>query len=97
MARQKNDGKGRMGGRKKGTPNKVDRGRRELIADFLDENWDNFKQMYKDSDPATKVKIYMEMIPYTTPKLAAVEYKEVEPAKTFADELDELSGEPTRQ
>lgn len=97
MARPKNDGRGRLGGRKKGTPNKVQRGRREQIADFLDDNWDNFKQMYKNADDATKLKIYMEMIPYTTPKLAAVEYKETEAPKTFADELDELSGEPTRQ
>lgn len=87
----------KTGGRTKGTPNKVNRGRRELIAKFLDDNWDEFLDLYKNSTAAKKQEIYMEMLPYTTPKLAAVEYKEAEPAKTFADELDELSEEPTRQ
>ena len=98
MARQKGDGKGQQGGgRKKGTPNKVTRERRELISSFLDENWEDFKQNYKTADPATKLKIYMEMIPYTTPKMATIEYKEKDPPKTFKDELDELSGEKTRK
>ena len=86
-----------MGGRKKGTPNKVARERRELIAEFLDDNWQDFLDLYKKSDPATKQKIYMEMLPYNIPKLASVEHKEAEPAKSFKDELDELSEEPTRQ
>lgn len=98
MARQKGDGKGRQGGgRAKGTPNKVSRERRELISEFLDKEWKNFQKMYKGADDETKMKIYMEMIPYTTPKMASVEYKEKAKPKTFKDELDELSGEKTRQ
>ena len=97
MPRPKGDGRGRLGGRAKGTPNKVNKGRRELIAQFLDDNWGEFVDLYKKSTPAKKQEIYMEMLPYTTPKLQAIEMKEAEPAKTFADELDELSEEPTRQ
>lgn len=98
MARPKNDGRGRIaGGRKKGTPNKVSRERRELISEFLDKEWDNFQQMYQRADEETKLKIYMEMIPYTTPKMASVEYKERAKPKTFKDELDEISEEKTRQ
>lgn len=98
MARPKNDGRGRIaGGRKKGTPNKVSRERRELISEFLDKEWDNFQQMYQRADEETKLKIYMEMIPYTTPKMASVEYKERAKPKTFMDELDEISEEKTRQ
>lgn len=97
MARQKGDGRGRIaGGRKKGTPNKVTRERRELIAEFLDKEWKNFQKMYKDADDETKLKIYMEMIPYTTPKMASVEYKEKAKPKSFMDELDEISEEKTR-
>lgn len=96
MARPKGDGKGRMGGRAKGTPNKITKERRELISAFLDDEWDNFKQMYKNALPAQKLSIYMELIPYTTPKMASVEYKEQTPPKTYKDELDELSGEKTR-
>lgn len=98
MARQKGDGKGNQGGgRKKGTPNRVTRERRELISEFLDQEWDNFKKLYEKADPDTKLKIYMEMIPYTTPKMASIEYKEKAKPKTFKDELDEESGEKTRQ
>lgn len=93
MARQKGDGKGRLGGRKKGTPNNVTKERRELIEKFLNDEWENFQQMYQDSDDATKMKIYMELIPYTTPKMASVEYKEKTPPKTFEDELDEIDNE----
>jgi len=97
MARPKGDGRGRIGGRAKGTPNKVSKERRELISEFLDKEWDNFLKMYNESDRETKMKIYMEMIPYTTPKMASIEYKEKVKPKTFKDELDEESGEKTRQ
>ena len=98
MARQKGDGRGNQGGgRKPGTPNRVTRERRELINQFLDENWEDFKKHYQDADPATKLKIYMEMIPYTTPKMATIDYKAEKPPKTFVDELDEESGEKTRK
>ena len=97
MARQKGDGKGRNGGgRKKGTTNKVTKERRELISEFLDQEWDTFKANYAKADSATQLKIYMEMIPYTTPKMASIEYKEKVKPKTFMDELDEISGEKTR-
>ena len=76
MARPKGDGRGRIGGRAKGTPNKVSKERRELISEFLDKEWPNFLKMYNESDRETKMKIYMEMIPYTTPKMASIEYKE---------------------
>lgn len=97
MPRQKGDGRGRLGGRAKGTPNKVSRNQREHIADFLKDKWPEFMELYKKSTPAKKQEIYLELLPYTTPKLQAIEMKEAEPAKTFADELDELSDEPTRQ
>lgn len=96
MARQKNDGRGRMGGRQKGTTNKVTKERRELISEFLDKEWPNFQKMYDRADEETKMKIYMEMIPYTTPKMASIEYKEKLRPKSYKDELDEDSGQKTR-
>ena len=97
MARPKGDGKGNQGGgRKKGTPNRVTRERRELISEFLDKEWPNFQKMYERADEETKMKIYMEMIPYTTPKMASIEYKEKVKPKTLQDELDEESGEKSR-
>lgn len=97
MARQKGDGKGRNGGgRQKGTTNRVTKERRELISEFLDAEWPRFKENYEKADSETQLKIYMEMIPYTTPKMASIEYKEKVKPKTFMDELDEISGEKTR-
>lgn len=86
-----------MGGRQKGTPNKVSKEMRELISKFLNKEWDHFQDMYERADEDTKLKIYMEMIPYTTPKMASVEYKEKLRPKTLQDELDEISGEKTRE
>ena len=64
---------------------------------FLDENWDKFKQDYENADGQTRLKIYMEMIQYTTPKMASIDFKDKVMVKTFNDELDEISGEKTRK
>lgn len=98
MARQKGDGKGRLGGRKKGTPNVITKEKRELISAFIDDHWDEFIQSYKDvSDPEKKCRIFLDLLPYATPKLASMEFKDKTPPKTFNDELDEISGEITRK
>ena len=87
-----------MGGRTKGTPNKVTAERRALISSFVEENWDDFQKSYKQIvDPEKKCSIFMSMMSYYAPKLAAVEYKDKTPPKTFSDELDELSGLNTKK
>ena len=96
MARQKNDGRGRLGGRKKGTPNKSTGERRELIDRFLNDNWDDFCDLWKVADPDTKLKIYMDLLPYSTPKMASVDYKVKVKPLSYKDELDADSGEITR-
>lgn len=95
--RVKGDGRGRLGGRAKGTPNKVTVERRALIASFVEENWEDFKKSYSEiKDPQRKCDIFMSMMAYYAPKLAAVEYKDKTPPKTFKDELDEDSGLKSR-
>lgn len=93
MARQKGDGKGRLGGRAKGTPNKVTIERRARIASFIEGHWDDFTRNYETLDGKEKCKVIMEMLPFYIPRLTSVEYKDTTPRKTFADELAELSGE----
>jgi len=96
--RRKGDGRGREGGRKKGTPNKVNKETRALLANFVEENWETFKTDYKKiTDPEKKCSIFLQIMSYVTPKLQAVEYQDKTPPKTFKDELDEISGEPTRK
>lgn len=98
MARMKGDGKGQNGGgRKKGTPNKVTKEKREMLAMFIEENFEDFKQSYKDIvDKEKKCRIFLELLPFVMPKLSSVEMKDSVLPKTFKDELDELSGEKTR-
>ena len=98
MARPKGDGRGQMGGgRKKGTQNKVTREMRAMVADFLEGNWDAFKTAFDNIvEPDKKCNIYLQLLPYATPKLQSMELKQPEKPKTFKDELDEDTGEKTR-
>lgn len=97
MPRTKGDGLGKLGGRKKGTPNKVTKEQRELVLEFVRNNWEDFQEAYRSIvEPEKKCSVFLGVMQYGLPKLAAVEYKDKTPAKTFKDELDELSGEVTR-
>lgn len=92
MARQKNDGMGRLGGRAKGTPNKITQEKRELIAKFIDDNWKTFMEDWKDMvDKEKKCQIMVSLLPFAVPKLATIEYKDKDRPRTFQDELDELA------
>lgn len=94
MARQKNDGKGRIGGRQKGTPNKVTRSMRELLTRFCDETFDSFVSAFNEIEtPRDKCKIWLEAQAFVTPKLSSVDIKESTAGKSFKDELDELDKE----
>ena len=87
-----------MGGRKKGTPNKVTKEKRELIAKFIEEKWEDFVAAYDAiDDPAKKCYIMTDLLPFSVPKLASIEYKDKDRPKSLEDELDDMSGEPTRQ
>ena len=96
--RFKGDGKGRQGGRKKGTPNKSSEELRELITKFVDQKWDDFVAAFDAiTEPDKKCKIAIELMQFAIPKLASIEYKDKDKPKTLTDELDEISGEITRQ
>lgn len=98
MARQKGDGKGRLGGRAAGTPNRITKEKREMIAAFIDGKWEEFEKSFRDiDDPVRKCQIMIDLLPFAVPKLASVEYKDNSVRKTLQDELDEISGEKTRK
>lgn len=89
------DNKGRKtGGRKKGTPNKIQNPVKVLLQDFASENWEEFKKSFKEiDDPIEKCRMYKDILPYCVPKLASVEVQAEVGQKTFQDELDELSAD----
>ena len=73
MARRKGDGLGRVGGRKKGTPNKITAEFREMIKKFTAENYENFINDWKKiTDKEKKCRIYIEMVKFVLPSLSSV-------------------------
>ena len=98
MGRTKGDGLGKTGGRKKGTPNKLTKEKREMIAKFIDDNWEDFQLAFDSIDkPEAKCSVMIGLLPFAFPKLAQIDYKDKGTGKTLDDELDEISGEKTRK
>ncbi len=96
MARPKNDGRGRLGGRQKGTPNKSTSTLKEILA----EHW----QWYQDSgkfredieavDPATRASLMEKYAQYIAPKMKSVDVDVTHNVKvTIEDQLRHLCGE----
>ena len=86
MARQKNDGRGRLGGRKAGTPNKATKEVKEWINELLTDGRARFEQALLQVTPEDYIKTYMGLLSYVTPKMQAIsveasleaEYKNLE-------------------
>lgn len=76
MARQKNDGRGRIGGRAKGTPNKATVTLRQWITELIDDNREQIKRDLKVLSPAERLKIFMGLLGYIMPKATAEEKNE---------------------
>ena len=71
MSRQKNDGKGRLGGRRAGTPNKATATTREWIQQLLEDNQDSIREDLKKMSAKDRVNALLSLIPYVTPKQMA--------------------------
>ena len=97
MARQKNDGRGRMGGRQKGTPNKTTSSLRDILA----EQWKTYHesgQFAKDIqelDPQARAIIMEKYAAYLAPKMKSVDLAVTGDVnvKTIEERLAELAGE----
>lgn len=95
MGRKKNDGRGRLGGRAKGSPNKSNNLVRSWIQDLLMKNKTQIDRDLKMMDPYNRVKVLFSLLQYILPKQQAIsidEQKEIETAaltdwlKTAPDE-----------
>ena len=86
MARQKNDGKGRMGGRAKGTPNKTTAAIKDWLTEVMNGERARFLASLHNLSSDEFVKHYIALMPYVAPKQQSVdvratieqEYKEIE-------------------
>lgn len=83
----------KYGGRKKGTPNKVTAELRERVRAFLDDNFDEAVEAWKEiDDPKDKMKLYNELISYAVPKMSSVQFTgNAEVTSRIEDKLSELS------
>lgn len=70
MSRQKNDGKGRLGGRAKGTPNKTTGDLRKWVSEILDNGKDKFMESLDKLEPAEYIRVFTGLLNYVLPKQA---------------------------
>jgi len=75
MARQKNDGRGRLGGRAAGTPNKVTGTLKSWITDLINCNRSQMEKDLKNLDPKDRLMFLEKMMQYVIPKHAAQQVK----------------------
>ena len=82
----------KTGGRVKGTPNKTTAAQRELLSAFMQEEFPMFVKMYRSLEPEDKVKTYVQLLPYVTPKMQAVQVDlEARQADSIDTELRRLA------
>lgn len=92
MARQKNDGKGRLGGRAKGTPNKVTSDLKTWVASILDGGREKFLESLDGLEPSEYVRVFTGLLNYVLPKQQAVSVEaQVEAEYKMLERLIETS------
>ena len=62
MSRNKNDGRGRLGGRSKGTPNKVTNDMREWVEAILSRNRQQIERDFSLVDPDSRLRFVEKLI-----------------------------------
>lgn len=72
MGRKKNDGRGRMGGRDKGTPNKATSTLREWVIQLVNDNRALIERDLKEMDPEERVAALLKLLGFVMPKPQSV-------------------------
>lgn len=68
MARHKEDGRGRLGGRQRGTPNKLTQTLRERIDNLLQDNFETIQADFTQLSPRDRLFFYERLLQYVLPK-----------------------------
>lgn len=89
MARHKNDGKGRLGGRQKGTPNKVTASVKEWLSALIDKNRKQIERDLKTLEPKERLQMLEKLMQYVVPKQQAVS-SSIEIEHLSDEQLDEV-------
>lgn len=95
MARQKNDGKGRLGGRQKGTPNKVTASVKDWLSGLIDKNRKQIEKDIKQLEPKERLQVLEKLMQYVIPKQQAVN-ADVNIERLSDEQLDSLIVELTK-
>lgn len=95
MARQKNDGRGRIGGRSKGTPNKVTSTVKDWISQLIDDNRSQIEKDIKKLSPKDRLQMFEKLMQYVIPKQQSVK-ADVDLSKLSESQLDLIVGELTK-
>ena len=72
MGRQKNDGRGRLGGRAKGTPNKATSTFKEWLEWLLNDNRKQIAADLKAISPYERLKMLERLLSYVMPKQSSI-------------------------
>lgn len=73
MSRVKGDGKGRLGGRTKGTPNKVTSDLRQWVSNLIDKNRAQAMRDIKALEPKDRLMIMERLLSYVLPKMQSID------------------------
>lgn len=77
MGRKKGDGKGRLGGRTAGTPNKISGTVKEWIQKVIDGKRQQFEDDLDDLEPGERVRVISNLLQYVTPKMQSASPEEL--------------------
>ena len=96
MSRVKGDGRGRLGGRQKGTPNRTTTTLKTWIEQIIDGNRAQIKRDFKSLSPKERIQMIEKFLPYIIPKQQAVSAS-VDINSLTNDQLDSLIHEITKE
>lgn len=96
MARQKNDGRGRLGGRAAGTPNKVSGTLKEWLTSLIDKNRAQIEKDLQDLEPKERLQMMEKLMQYVISKQAAQQVK-LDFDNMTDEQLEQLVNEITKE
>lgn len=76
MGRQKNDGRGRLGGRKKGTPNKSSQNLQVWVTKLLTSHTEQLEEDWNNLPPEDRMRTMKDLLNYVIPKKQSLTVQE---------------------